>query len=445
MKTLAPRPKRPTETAGARAAAQADQRGIAIDQQQQQEAIAGSLRQQNQPFPARLAAPRRNTTGLPDKLKAGVEHLSGHSLDDVQVHYNSAQPAQLQALAYAQGTDIHLGPGQEQHLPHEAWHIAQQKQGRVQATMQLKGAAINDDAGLETEADIMGQRAAQVSPIRVAPEEEELAPIASLVAPKLQKKAATQPQPQQHKSTRPGSRVLQKYGVIQRGGGRSKEAETTVLEEIASPKRGLSLYYTKGAHHHVEAWADKKQIAVVDIETHGDNTILHTHSDESGGMGNVLVGIAIKAIAQHHCSGDGSVILPMGGGAVVKLMASKLSKVFGDLETHKQAELAKQRRVTKDKTEKQAKPQDPDMFDARFLEEHMLHNNAILAGPYADQITFEPKISADMTPERMTGLASTPDAFLEDPYYLMLKKGISKVTVTIPNQLFVQFANQIDT
>ena len=43
--------------------------------------------------------------------------------------------------AYTQGSDIHLGPGQEQHLPHEAWHVVQQKQGRVTATTQMKGSA----------------------------------------------------------------------------------------------------------------------------------------------------------------------------------------------------------------------------------------------------------------------------------------------------------------
>lgn len=35
---------------------------------------------------------------------------------------------------YSQGTDIHIGPGQEKHLPHEAWHVVQQKQGRVKPT-----------------------------------------------------------------------------------------------------------------------------------------------------------------------------------------------------------------------------------------------------------------------------------------------------------------------
>ncbi|MDJ0662336.1 MAG: DUF4157 domain-containing protein [Crocosphaera sp.] len=79
-----------------------------------------------------------NQTGLPDHLKAGVENLSGYSLDDVKVHYNSPKPAQLQALAYTQGTDIHVASGQEKHLPHEAWHVVQQKQGRVKPTMQMK-------------------------------------------------------------------------------------------------------------------------------------------------------------------------------------------------------------------------------------------------------------------------------------------------------------------
>lgn len=104
-----------------------------------------------------------NKTGLPDNLKTGVEHLSGHSMDDVKVHYNSGKPAQLQAHAYAQGSDIHLAPGQEKHLPHEAWHVVQQKQGRVQPTTQLKGTTpINDDAGLEQEADTMGRKALEL-------------------------------------------------------------------------------------------------------------------------------------------------------------------------------------------------------------------------------------------------------------------------------------------
>lgn len=102
----------------------------------------------------------KNDTGLPDSLKSGVENLSGYSMDDVRVHRNSDKPAKLQAHAYAQGTDIHLGPGQEKHLPHEAWHVVQQKQGRVRPTLQMKsGVNVNDDTALEREADVMGEKA----------------------------------------------------------------------------------------------------------------------------------------------------------------------------------------------------------------------------------------------------------------------------------------------
>ena len=97
---------------------------------------------------------------MPDQLKTNMESMSGFDLSNVRVHYNSSQPAQLNALAYAQGNDIHIGPGQEQHLPHEAWHVVQQRQGRVQPTMQMKeNIPVNDDPGLEREADVMGQKA----------------------------------------------------------------------------------------------------------------------------------------------------------------------------------------------------------------------------------------------------------------------------------------------
>jgi len=105
---------------------------------------------------------KTNNTGLPDNLKLGIENLSGHSMDDVKVHYNSNKPAQLNAHAYAQGSNIHLASGQEKHLPHEAWHVVQQKQGRVKPTLQMKGKVnINDDIGLEKEADVMGAKALQ--------------------------------------------------------------------------------------------------------------------------------------------------------------------------------------------------------------------------------------------------------------------------------------------
>ncbi len=106
---------------------------------------------------------KKEKGGLPNHLKSGLEHLSGYSMDDVNVHYNSSRPAQLNAHAYAQGSNIHIGPGQEKQLPHEAWHVVQQKQGRVKSTSQTQGVAINSDPKLEQEADIMGNKASALS------------------------------------------------------------------------------------------------------------------------------------------------------------------------------------------------------------------------------------------------------------------------------------------
>ncbi|CAG7640660.1 hypothetical protein PAECIP111802_02671 [Paenibacillus allorhizosphaerae] len=103
---------------------------------------------------------QENNTGMPDSLKEGLEEMSGMDLSDVRVHYNSKKPSQVDALAYAQGNDIHIAPGQEKHLPHEGWHIIQQRQGRVKPTLQMKtGDLINDDRGLENEANLMGEKA----------------------------------------------------------------------------------------------------------------------------------------------------------------------------------------------------------------------------------------------------------------------------------------------
>ena len=106
-----------------------------------------------------------NQTGMPDLLKTGLEQLSGLDMSDVRVHYNSTKPAHLNAFAYTQGLNIEVGPGQERHLPHEGWHVVQQMQGRVQPTIQVKGSSINNDAALEREADVMGEKAIQMKQV----------------------------------------------------------------------------------------------------------------------------------------------------------------------------------------------------------------------------------------------------------------------------------------
>ena len=54
-----------------------------------------------------------NATGMLGRLRAGLEGLSGLDLSGVRVHRNSSKPAQIDALAYTQGQDIHVAPGRE--------------------------------------------------------------------------------------------------------------------------------------------------------------------------------------------------------------------------------------------------------------------------------------------------------------------------------------------
>jgi hypothetical protein len=106
-----------------------------------------------------VALQKKNNTGIPDKLKSGMENLSGKNLDHVKVHYNSPKPAAVQAHAYAQGNQVHLASGQSKHLPHELGHVVQQMEGRVKATTSVNGVAVNDSPKLEREADVMGAKA----------------------------------------------------------------------------------------------------------------------------------------------------------------------------------------------------------------------------------------------------------------------------------------------
>ena len=125
--------------------------------------------------------------GLPAQMQANMEAMGGVDLSDVRVHRNSSKPAEIDAKAnavtvqtkqapiqqkteaFAQGSDIHLAPGMDKHLGHEAWHVVQQKQGRVQPTTSSGGVAINDSPQLEKEADDMGAKAVQSNVTTTSP------------------------------------------------------------------------------------------------------------------------------------------------------------------------------------------------------------------------------------------------------------------------------------
>lgn len=108
------------------------------------------------PVQKKSAKENVNLTGIPSAVKAHFETKSGFSMDDVRVHYQSSLPQKVGALAYTQGTDVYMGPGQEKYLNHELGHVVQQMQGRVTANTSIGGLPVNDDAALEREADRMG-------------------------------------------------------------------------------------------------------------------------------------------------------------------------------------------------------------------------------------------------------------------------------------------------
>lgn len=118
----------------------------------------GQKQEASQVLPA-IEEARPNSTGMPDGLKSNLETLSGMDLSGVRVHHKSFKPVQLNALAYTQGQEIYVAPGQDRHLPHEAWHVVQQMQGRVKPTGKVDGLPLNDSKTLEHEADKMGEQA----------------------------------------------------------------------------------------------------------------------------------------------------------------------------------------------------------------------------------------------------------------------------------------------
>ena len=106
--------------------------------------------------------------GMPEEVQAKMEGAFKTDFSDVKIHADSGKATEVGALAYTQGSDIHFAPGQyhpsdqsgQALLGHELTHVVQQREGRVQPTTQMAGLPVNDDEGLESEADSFGASAA---------------------------------------------------------------------------------------------------------------------------------------------------------------------------------------------------------------------------------------------------------------------------------------------
>jgi hypothetical protein len=105
---------------------------------------------------------------MPANVQAKMEDTMGADFSGVNIHKDSDKATNVGALAYAQGNDVHFAPGQfkpestkgQELIGHELAHVVQQREGRVQSTMQKKGMNINNDPSLEREADQLGAKAA---------------------------------------------------------------------------------------------------------------------------------------------------------------------------------------------------------------------------------------------------------------------------------------------
>ncbi len=113
---------------------------------------------------------KKANNNLPEGLQSNLETSFGQDFSNVNIHKNSRQALELNALAFTQDENIHFAPGQfnpnsesgTNLIGHEFTHVVQQRSGGVKPTTMLgKGLSVNEDSGLETEADHLGKRAAR--------------------------------------------------------------------------------------------------------------------------------------------------------------------------------------------------------------------------------------------------------------------------------------------
>ncbi len=108
-----------------------------------------------------------------ESVQSEVGSAFGADFSNVNIHEISRKATDVGALAYTQGEDVHFAPGQFQPesksgkelIGHEFAHVQQQRQGSVQATTEVNGVGVNDDAGLEHSADVAGAQFANNSAV----------------------------------------------------------------------------------------------------------------------------------------------------------------------------------------------------------------------------------------------------------------------------------------
>lgn len=147
---------------------QAKQFGHNISQMKSDQASQSTKSNQNQKQ-SNQGASSGSKSSISAPVRSKMENSLGSSFSDVKIHKDSPQAKSMGALAFTQGSNVHFAPGQynpqsqsgQALLGHELTHVVQQRAGRVATPQQSKGAPINADPSLETEADNLGAKAAR--------------------------------------------------------------------------------------------------------------------------------------------------------------------------------------------------------------------------------------------------------------------------------------------
>jgi hypothetical protein len=112
---------------------------------------------------------------MPREVQTKMENAFGTDFSMVRIH-EGPHATTVGAQAFTQGNDIHFAPGQydpvsekgQELVGHELAHVVQQRQGKVRATGEVAGMALNDDPSLEQQANEQGARAARGEPVQGA-------------------------------------------------------------------------------------------------------------------------------------------------------------------------------------------------------------------------------------------------------------------------------------
>lgn len=116
----------------------------------------------------------KKNENLPSDLQTNMENSLGHDFSNVNIQKDSQEAADMHARAFTKGDSVHFAPGEfDPHseqgknlIGHEFTHVAQQRSGAVQPTRVMgKGLQLNDNQGLEHEADHFGRKAAKGDPV----------------------------------------------------------------------------------------------------------------------------------------------------------------------------------------------------------------------------------------------------------------------------------------